>query len=377
MSRFNLTASALAALTVFGSLHAQAEIKDNLVTTTGKKIRGVEVLQAAATTVTFKQDGKETSMPANSLLDIEWHAPPESYVLGKAAMDKGQFGDAANYFAEAASKTEREPLKLEAQFFEGQALVRSAGADKALAGAAADKLQAFLSTAPKHFRAAAARLELGEAQLLAGRADDAAQTMKDLSDMAASEGLDPIWDARAKLALARAQTSAGKLNDARSSFRRAKSAAESIVATTVEPSPEVVGLVAASVVGEGDTYVAEQKFSEAVRYFERFQADKNQAIAAAALAGKGEALYLEAGDGGDSAKLRSAQIALAEANIADELGAETTAKALFYSGKVLLALGPDRETPDYQARALDYFKSVTTHYADTPWASKAAAELGR
>ena len=184
-----------------------------------------------------------------------------------------------------------------------------------------------------------------------------------------------MWDVRAKFAIAKAQLAQSKLNDARSSFRRAKSAADSVIAQSTTPNALATSMMAASVVGEGETLVAEKKYSDALRYFERFQRDKNPAVAAASLAGKGEALYLQSIESGNQDQLRAAQIALAQANLDDTLGGATSAKAMYYSGMVLLALGKEREAPDYAQRAQSYFQSVVATYGDTSWAALAKAQV--
>lgn len=369
----NLFAASLAALACsVGALRAQDAIKDNIVTTSGKRIRGVEVTEASSTTVKYKLRNEESELPTASLSSIEWSMTPESYRLAKAAADRGQFANAANLYSEAASKAERDVVKLDANFLAAQALVRSAGSDAQRAGEAVSALESFLSEASDSFRGAEATLELGQAQLLAGQAAAAEQTMSKLSNLVISQGLDPLWDVRAKFAIAKAQLAQSKLADARTAFRRAKSAADNLVATSETPNPAAMALVAESVVGEGETFVAEKKFGDALTYFERFTKDKNPNIAAAAKAGLGEALFLQAEETGDAKGLRRAQIVLAEANLDDPLAGPTTAKALYYGGKVIMALGADRESSDFAARAQSYFKAVVQQHAGTRWAALAA-----
>ena len=60
----------------------------------------------------------------------------------------------------------------------------------------------------------------------------------------------------------------------------------------------------------------------------------------------------------------------ARANLLDPIGGETTAKALFFSGKVLLALGKDG-AKDASARADGYFDTVE---ARTIWVKSDAGE---
>ncbi len=369
----NMSMAAIVASVLVAAAHAQ-DIKDNILTKSGKRIRGVEVTEFSASAIKFKRGDDVDELPTTSIAAVEWFEPPEPLTLGHAAYKNGEFDNAANLFEEAAGKTERAVLKLEAQFFAARATVRAAGDDAAKAGPAISKLESFLSDAGDNYRSAEARLELGQAQLLAGQASDAEQTLSGLSSMVATQGLDPSWDVQAKLAIAKAQMLQSKLPAARSTFRRAKNAAESAIATATGPKTKLESFVAASVVGEGETFIAEKKYDEALRYFGKFEKDKNPVIAAAAKAGKGEALFLQADETGKKDGLRAAQIALAEANLTDPLGGTTTAKALYYSGKVILALGPDRESSDFAARARGYFDTVVKNYSGTAWAAKAAAE---
>ncbi len=370
-SSMNFTAMVFAATVLSTSLFAQSSIKDIIVTTAGRAHRGVEIVEMTSKTIKFKKGSAENELQSKSLARITWHEPPESYGLALAAMRQGKFSDAANFYSEAADKTERAPLKQDAQFHSADALLRAAGGDKAAAGTAVSALEAFLSANPESFYTANAMLLLGRARRIAGQGAAAETVLKELSQKVLSSNWKTIWDARAKLELAKAQISQQKTDDARSSYRAAASAAKSGAS-----SAELTALKAEAVVGEGETYIAKQQYDQALSYFSKLaRNEKDSAIKAAAMAGEGEALFLKAKKSGKKDSLRRAQLALAAANLEDTQSGSTTAKALYYSGKVILALGKDRESSDFKVRAMAYFKTVVKFYPNSSWAIAAATEL--
>ena len=350
---------------------AQDKIKDNFSTKSGKKIRAVEITAMTATAIKYVRDGSEDELPSALLDEVEWFQPPEQLALAHAAMRKGEFDNAANLFEEAAGNAERAVLKAEAAFFAAQAVARSAADDANAAGTAVLKLESFLSENGDHYRAAEAQLELGRVQMISGDAQSAEQTLTELSSKVISQGLDQLWDIRAKYEIAEAQLAQDKFAEARTSFRRAKTAANTVVAAATGPVPEIKSYIARAVVGEGETFIREGKFDEGIRYFDRFQKDKDLSIAAAAKAGKGESLFLKAEAEKSDKDLRAAQIVLAEAVLDDIGDGSTTAKSLYYLGRVIMALGSERESTDYAQRATTYYNTVIKHYPATPWARKA------
>lgn len=369
--RHFLKTSLVLALITAPCVQSQDKIKDTFTIKSGKRVRGVEITAMTASAIRYTRDGNEDELPSALLKSVEWHQPPEQFALAHAAMRKSEFDNASNLFEEAAEKTQRPVLKAEAAFFAAQAIARGATEDPARASAAVTKLQEFLSEHADNFRAAEAQLELGRAQMLAGDAVGAEETLSQLSSRVASQGLDQLWDIRAKYEIAEAQLAQGKYAAARTSFRRAKTAADTTVAAATEPVPEIERYVARSIVGEGETFIAEGKFDDAIRYFDRFQNDKDLSIAAAAKAGKGESLFLKAQAENSTDDLRAAQIILAEAALDDVHGGATTAKALYYQARVILALGADRESTDYMQRAAGLFSTVVKHYGSTVWAKRA------
>ena len=88
-------------------------------------------------------------------------------------------------------------------------------------------------------------------------------------------------------------------------------------------------------------------------------------------------LILEAAEKNDVAGLRRAQLTLAEANLLDSDGGDTSAKSCYYMGRSILALGAAGESQTFKARANAYFQIVVDHYPGSSWAAPASEELGK
>ena len=124
---------------------------------------------------------------------------------------------------------------------------------------------------------------------------------------------------------------------------------------------------------QGETFIDQKFYDDALAYFRTLAASGGAGLKAAAKTGQGQILYLQGKDKKDVRILRQAQLALAEAAIESDTNPPTSAKALFYMGKVLLALG-DKEDKGL-ARAKSYFQSVRISYPKTHWATLAKKEL--
>ncbi|MHC5062673.1 MAG: tetratricopeptide repeat protein [Planctomycetota bacterium] len=374
-SRLSLLSLA-SSLLLLAPSSAQGKANDVILQKSGKRIRGVEVTEMSSSAIKFQRGTTAEEIPASDFARVQWDEPPESFMLAEGAVKRGDFATAANLYGETAKNTARPALKLESQFLAADALARSSGGDPARAQAALDALAAYLSAAPDGYRAPDAMLQLGRTQVLAGKASEAETNLAKLETESSSKNWDPIWAVRAGLEKARAQLAQAKLNDARSTFRATVTAAEALARQA--DSADLQDLIAEASVGEGETLVAEKKYDLAVQFFRNLLTGaSNRSVSAAAQAGLGEALYLKADATDDDRELRAAQLALATANILDSTAEGTTAKALYYSGMVLIALGPDREQQDYKSRAIEYFRTVTRYYPQSAWAAKATQEMSK
>ena len=78
----------------------------------------------------------------------------------------------------------------------------------------------------------------------------------------------------------------------------------------------------------------------------------------------------------DAAGLRTAEIALAEACVLDTGAGDTAAKANYYLGRVVTALG-ERASQDWKNRATAYFNLVIRSYSTSRWVGPAKTELAK
>lgn len=354
-------------------------ITDTIHKKDGSRIRGVEVIEANLTQVKYRRGEDELELPSHTLERIEWHEPPETFLSAQAAMDRGDFETAKQMFGEAATAATREPLKREARFLQAEAAVSAAAVDAATASSAAQLAKELLDAYPDFVRVPDLMLLHGRALRLAGQGAAAEAVLSELDDRALREGWSRAWSARAKYEIAMTQVEQGKSAEARASFQAAGSAAQSAMTASDVDERELRALITKARVGEGETYVADGDYARAVDFFRGLarsaQGDDDTALLAAAKAGEGQARYLQAVETDRPADLRAAQMALAEASILDSQAGATSAKANYYLGLVLLALGPERESDSFKARAANYFQTVVKHYPSTTWAAQAKAEM--
>ena len=142
-----------------------------------------------------------------------------------------------------------------------------------------------------------------------------------------------------------------------------------------EEFDELEAMKLEATVAEGETYLADKNYAQAVSFYRALAQQpprgRDTAAYAAAKAGEGQALYLDAAASNKPAQLRQAQLALAEAVVLDTAGGETTAKATYFHALCLLALGSERETEDFRSRAMAMLDTVVNQYPSSRWASEA------
>lgn len=339
MTKLSPTPLALAILCAVAALPAQQKFKDTIVKKDGARLRGVEVVDMTWTSVTYKKGTEQAELPIASFASVLWHEPPESFAGAVAAERRGDFEAAANLYAEAAKASERKVFKVEAAFLSAQALLRSAGdKDAARANDAATALQGVIADAAKGVHVPEAKLLLGRALRVAGKGAEAEKALKEVEESSVRENWGFVWDAKAKYEKALAQLAQNKVADARSAYQSVGSAVDAALLNIPgNKDAELEDLKMQALIGQGETYVAEKNFDEAQRFFDGIVSKatgSNQALQAAALAGKGEATYMKALTTKDAALFRKAQIDLANANLLDtEAGSPqnrgaTAAKAL-------------------------------------------------
>jgi hypothetical protein len=251
------------------------------------------------------------------------------------------------------------------------------GADKAAAATAAEHAKKWLGENANHWRTPEAMLLAGRAERLAGTGAAAAATLRELDDKVSRDGLGVIWGARAKAELAMTLMADGKAAEARTSFQSASTAADAALNTPSADDAELKALKTLARVGEGETFLIEKDFAKAESFFRGLIGSNQPELVAAGHAGEGEAIFLNAMANNRPDDLRRAQLSLANASVLDSQGGEGSAKANYYLGRCLLALGQDREGDTFKQRANAYFDLVMTAYPTTRWAGLAKTERGQ
>lgn len=353
---------------------AAQRIKDTIVCKDGRQIRGVEVLSMTVDKVTYKQKGSDTVISASQVERVKWDDPPEAYRQAEVAESLGRFEDAAQLYLTAAKADKaRDVIKLEARFLAGRAYLRTAGPSKTKAEAAGTTVEEYVAAAPDGFHLPEARIILGKVKIMVGDAGAAEDLMTTMVTDASKGGWPNHWVAQAQFVKAQAQSAQGKHDDARNSYRAVVSTSEAALGEGPLNNQELLALQVEAKVMQGETFIQQKYYDDALAYFRTLAATGGAGLKAAGKAGEGQILYLKGKDKGDSRLLRQAQLALAEAAVEADTNPNTSAKALFYMGKVLQGLG-DKETNGL-ARAKSYFESVTISYPRTSWASRAKKEL--
>jgi len=348
---------------------------DVIIKKDGSRVRGVEVNEFLLTGVRGKRGSEDFEVPAHQVANIEWGGEPDAFAAGRSAFERGNFADAAQMFGEAKRQATRPQVQVDAEFHMLKAAVAAIGSDKNAAANAASGAQAWLAANANHWHLPEMMLLAGRAQRLAGTGGTAATTLKELDDRASREAWGPVWSARAKLELALTLLADGKSSEARTTFQAASAAADTALQSPSGDEADLRRLKTTARVGEGETYLTDKDFSKAENFF-RGLATGNQAdLVAAGRAGEGEAIFLQAQTSNRPDDLRRAQIALAMASVKDSTSGEASAKANYYLGRCLIALGAEREGETFKQRATDYFRLVVDNYPDSRWATAAKQEM--
>ena len=130
-------------------------------------------------------------------------------------------------------------------------------------------------------------------------------------------------------------------------------------------------------VGEGETYLVDKDYGKAESFFRGLVTSNQADLVGAGHAGEGEAQFLAALAANRPDDIRKAQMSLALACVHDAQSGEASAKANYYLGRCLLALGAEREGDTWKQRANAYFQIVVNNYASSRWAGPAKVEQAK
>ncbi len=370
-----LAAAALVAAVLAGSTAAQ-KAADVVLKKDGARLRGLEVTEFALTGIKAQRGSDSIEIPPHQVMSIEWGNLPDAFIAARSAMERGDYANAVQLFGEAQNQSSRDLVKVDAQFFQIKAAVASVGNDQNAARNAAERAKGWVAANGTHFRLPEAMLLAGRAERLAGQADAAATTLRELEDRASRDAFGPIWSARAKFELAQALLGGGKSSEARTTFQAASQSADNALTTPSADDAELRTIKLLAKVGEGESFLGEKDYAKAESFFRDLARGSAAELHAAGHAGEGEAIFLAALENQRLDDVRRAQIALAKAAVLDSDG-EIAAKANYYLGRCLLALGQEREGDTFKSRAQSYFKLVVDHYPASRWAGPARAELAK
>lgn len=349
---------------------------DTIVKQDGSPLRGVEVTSMTLSAIKYLRNKEPAELPAHAVIDVRWGNVPDAFVSATAAMQRSDFETARQLFGDSVGATDREVLKVEARFQQCKAAIAAAGAEPGAAATAAGAMRAWLGEFADGWRVPEGMLLLGRALRLGKMNDDAATALKELDDRSVRDAWSPAWGAHAKYELALCMLDQGKAAEARNAFQGAASAAENALLATGGHDLSLKAIQVNARVGEGESLVSEKQYQRAVDFFRSLANNEDPSLVASGKAGEGEALFLLNADGKDGDALRRAQVALAQACVLDTGAGDTCAKANYYLGQVVLALG-EREGNEFKNHANAYFQIVTRNYAGSRWASAAQAQLGK
>jgi tetratricopeptide (TPR) repeat protein len=339
----------------------------------GKDLTNVTITKMEADKIVYTKLGKEAEIMVSRTKGVTWDAPPPELGRGATAESRRDYLNAAKFFGEAATKATREPIKLEASFKAGRAFALAAENDANHANSAVAALEAYLAAAPTGYFVPEAKVRLARSRLVGGDAAGAERDLADLANVAAAGGWPLRWAAHIQFTLGQARHALKKYSEARNAYVSVENAVSAAMGQDNLHNPELTGLRTEAMVAQGETWIDEQNYDQALSYFQNLSASSATGVKAAALAGQGQILFIQGEASKDKAKLRQAQLALAKAAIEPDTNNSTSAKALFFMGQVLTALG-DAEKNSL-ARAKTYYQSVKNNFPNTSWAAKARAAL--
>ena len=345
---------------------------DRITTSQGKVLRKLEVIDEGFREITYKKSGKEQKIPTVEVTKIEWGDVPDSFERAGVAADKGDWEKAANLYQDAANASTRSAFTAAAGYLALDALLKTSTGDPTKASSAASAAQAWIDKNPDHHKTPDTMAMLGKFWLLAAQPDQALAAFKKLEATVNAKTLPTTWLARARYGQAISLTDKGDFQKARQAYG---SAAATLRNQDLSKDPEAAAIFVAAEVGTGETMMAEGKHEDAMRNFQQIKmvAGANEALKTAATCGEAAALVEIAIASKDHKKLRTAQDQLARVSAMDLLDGDSSAKALYYLGKVVMALGKDE--PDSARRSKRYFESVVQGYPDSSWAVEAQRAL--
>ena len=270
-------------LAAIGMLSAHVLAVDTVIRRSTDKPAVGEITSVSKTEVVVTPKvGQPTTVPANDIVDIDYAVAPPSLRLGRSQERSGQFEQALQSYAEAAtdSATTSANLRAEIEFLQARTAGKAALGDSTKLAATAEGLQGFLDRNRDHYRCFEAQLFLGEVLLAADRVPDA-----EAAFMAVSAAPWPDMQMAGKMGIARIKSQQGDAAGAQVIF-------DEVVAGASASDPATAARRLEAMLGQAQCLRAQGKHAEAIPVFATVVRDSSEnetRLQAEAYIGEGEA----------------------------------------------------------------------------------------
>lgn len=354
-------ASAFALVSLFSSSALRA---DTIRLADGSAVEGVQVLSEGLKEVTYKEGGKDKSVPSANVVRVEFERKPKEVDEAEGLIGEEDLEGAVDtldaYVAAMLDKKNPGSFKWAPAYAAWSAVeVRTRVADFEGTRAAAERvIKNFAETR----YAPGAYLAKATAELQLGRVADAQETLAAFQTLVEAQGLDKRWQLECKLSQAEADDKL-KHDARRSEYERLAGEADSLPATRTRARVLI-----------GESFLAEAKGSSAAKDLRTkartaFQkavedAEAPRAQLAAAYAGLGESLFLLGADADDKALLQEAALAFLRVSSIYRDDGRYVAKALYHAMRSFELMQDPRKRADMRRELLAQFPASS-------WAAEA------
>ena len=346
--------SVLTLLLATATALSAAEI-DTVTRKSDGKVIGGEITKVTKTEVVVSQKvgNKEDAIPANDIAALEWRGEPTQLLAARSDERSGNLSEALASYQEALSDASitRKEVKADIEFLIARTAVKVAQADREQAGAAIQKLKAFVELNRDHYRFYEAQILLADLALISG---DSAQADASYLELEGAPWLD--YQLAGQNGQGYSKLNRGDTSGARTIFDK--------VAQTKGTNPEEEAQRLTGMIGQAECLQEEGKCAEAVKILEQVidgaRAEDSRILARA---------YLRMGDclSTDSQNLKSAVLAYLHVDVIPSLAkhGDLHAEALYQLSKLWLAVNQPQ-------RVNDAISKLQTDYPTSEWTKKLA-----
>jgi TolA-binding protein len=348
---------------------------DTIYLLDGKSIADVRILEETLKTVSYREEGKNTSQTVSSdaVLSIDYSRMPTDVEAAEAFVKDGEVNAAADlltaYVNSLLDGTERETRYKWAPAYASWRLVELYLSGGNLSGVQ-NETERFLKSFPDSRYVPHAYLARAEAQRLSDKGQTALTTLGEFRELIDSKGLARRWGLEADLATVLSDTNL-KGQAKRDRLIEIQSAAGSEFPTVRNRAQ----------VAEGESYLEGQNkdFAAARKAFQKIAESPraDRATLAGAYTGLGDCLFQEAVDqskakADPAANLEAALESYLRVVVIYKEQSRYVPKAMFYAGRVFEFRG-DEEGKGY---AKQMYRRVLQRYGESTWAAEAKKQLG-